>query len=430
MFQQLNRKQVPPLRQVKIGTITEPQQVYLDNNIPVYLLDVGHQEVVQVRWVFKAGKWYEPQKLVAHATISMLKEGTSNHTTQEISKKIEYYGATFRTKSGNDYSQLELFTLSKHLPKVLHIIKDVLENSVFPEKELRALIRNSKQNLLIRKEKVEYVADETFGNLLFGNKHPYGRPVHDVDYDRLNTNILKDFYQDYYTSGNCAIYISGKLDQNSLSLINKHFGQYQWGNPKKITTPSHQIVSQDTQKVFIPKNDSLQAAIRIGCPLFNKRHPAYQDVFILNTILGGYFGARLMTNLREDKGYTYGIYSTMISMIQSGYFLISAEVKNDVWQDALKEIFSEIKRLKEIPIEVEELYTAKNYLLGTLLSSIDGAFNLASTLQGLYIYDLDISFYHQFVTKIEAMTPDRLQSIAQTYLKEENFLQVIVGGKQ
>ncbi len=398
----------------------------MDNGIPVHAFNIGVHEVMMIKFVFRAGKWFNSQPLLPSFTCRMLREGTSNYTTQEIANEVEFYGATLKTKCSNYFSYVTLYSLTRHLPAILPLIKDILINSNFPEKELQTILQNSRQNLLVSKEKVGFLADERFNNLYFGENHPYGKTTSLKDYDEINREELQAFYKANYKSNNCQIYLAGKLPKDIITQLNQLFGGDDWSGdiPKvpKYTLPTFQHLREYTNK---PK--AVQAAVRFAIPLFNKTHTDFPQMFILNTILGGYFGSRLVANLRENKGYTYGIYSTIVSYLQYGFFYVSTEVKAEVWEETLDEIIKEINRLKEDVVEREELLVVRNYLLGSLLSNVDGAFNLISSFQGVNAYGMTLDFYHQLVQAIKTTSNEQLQTMAKTYLNTDQSLQVIIG---
>lgn len=227
---------------------------------------------------------------------------------------------------------------------------------------------------------------------MFGPTHPYGRDVHENDFDRISIDELKSFFTTHYNSLNCTIFASGNLPKNILDVLNKHFGDGSWGGNSVSVNTITQLATTEIQKHFIHREDAIQSAIRVGRILFNKTHPDYFKFQVLNTILGGYFGSRLMANIREDKGYTYGIGSGLSNLVHNGYFFISTEVGADVTNQTLDEIYKEIKILREKPVDATELETVRNYILGNFLRSVDGPFALADKFKSIWEFGLDYSF--------------------------------------
>ncbi|MEZ4886399.1 MAG: pitrilysin family protein [Chitinophagales bacterium] len=427
MQNRLNRNTAPPLRPLQALKVIQPQKLHLDNDIPVYLWNMGTQEVVMIRLIFQAGRWHEKQRLSAEFTARMLREGTQQMNAKQLHNRIEYHGATLKSSANKDYASITLYTLTKHLPYLLPVLQEMLTEASFPEKELQTILQNSKQKLLVNLEENDYLAQRHINRILFGDAHPYGYNVQTSDYDAVNTEILKAFYQQCYAPNNCQIYIAGKLSEEELGLVNRYLGTSHWQKRVIEAEPNHLIPTYKPQQEYISKKDSVQAAICMGQPLFNKTHPDYLPFYVLNTLFGGFFGSRLMANIREEKGLTYGIYSTDISFLRAGYWNISTEVADDAWEETIKEIFFEMNRLKDTLVEPEELELVKSYLMGNLLSSVDGAFNLASALEGIYLYGLEIDYFDKIISSIEEITPNDLQKLACKYFDEQQLSYVVVG---
>ncbi len=426
----LNRSLPPAFKQVQHMDIIEAAEHKLDNNIPLYVINSGTQDLVKIEMLFRAGCWYESKRLVSSAVNSMLNEGTQLHSADEIANGMDYYGAFFHTENGADWSSVTVYTLTKYLEQTLPLLKEILTQSIFPQKELETYIQNKKLHLIVDNERVDFVARKKFAELIFGTEHPYGYYATSQDYDNLNQSDLITFYKQFYTADNCKVIASGKVSDEVIQQLNKYIGAKDWTSNSKIESAGI-FNSQSTKqkKQLISKEDSIQSAIRIGKILFNKLHPDYFGMQILNTVLGGYFGSRLMANIREDKGYTYGIGSAVASNNQEGYFFITTETGVDVCQKAIDEIYFELKRLRTELIPEEELQLVKNYILGTFLRSVDGPFELADKLKGIVTYDLSYEYYTNFINTIKTITAETLRVLANKYLQEESMTELVVGKK-
>jgi predicted Zn-dependent peptidase len=274
------------------------------------------------------------------------------------------------------------------------------------------------------------MARKKFNQLLFGNEHPYGYFVELRDYDKVEREAVKNFHRENYVSGNCAIIVSGKIGTETLDLLDKHFGGQDWAGPaEKKNVNNYQFHATTLRENLVLKEDALQSAIRIGRVMFNKTHPDYLPMLVLSTVLGGYFGSRLMSNIREDKGYTYGIGCAMVSLKESGYFFIGTEVGVDVTQKALDEIYYELKRLREEPVGEDELMLVRNYLLGSFLGSVDGPFALADRFKGIMVYNLGYDYYDRYISTIRGIRPERLLELAQQYYKQDDLIELVAGRK-
>ena len=303
-----------------------------------------------------------------------------------------------------------------------------MHNPIFPASELETYIRNNKQRLIVENEKVSSLARRKFNEVIFGEKHPYGYFVQTSDFDKLKREHLNEHFKKKYSPSNCVIIVSGLVKDDSVKLLNKFFGLTKITT--KILNSSQQAFTPSTRKKhLIEKKGAVQSALRIGKPFFNRAHPDYPGMAVLNTILGGYFGSRLMSNIREDKGYTYGIGSAVASMKQDGYFFISTEVGADVTNAAIEEIYKEIEILKDEHVDNEELEMARNYMLGTFLKGMDGAFQLAERFKSIYLYDLDYSYYDRYLQKIKTIQADELRDLARKYFDLSGFYEIVVGRK-
>ena len=423
----LNRAKAPILHIPNSLSIPRAEKMILTNQIPVYYFRAAHQEVLMLKLVFEAGNWYEPAKLLANFTNSMIKEGTTNRTSKALMDEIEYYGASIRTQSKRNYAEIQIFTLSKYLSNLLPLLADMLQNATFPADELTTKMRNSQQKLAVNLQKNDFIATRKFRLNIYGNNHPYGYAAEKADYDNLNVEKLKAFYKTHYTANNCSIYLAGRFDDQHLKDIDRFLGQNDWTTDQKISTPNHQTPVYKPTVEYISRPQTMQAAIMIGFPLFNHTHEDYPLMFFTNTILGGFFCFRLMRKIRTKKGYTYCIYSAITPLLHGGHCYISTEVGVDVWKETVKEIFFEIERLKTVPLDAEELTLVQNYLMGVLMSQTDGVFHLASAFQGVNSYGLDLDYYEKLADSIKHATAKQVQEMAQKYFDTKNMSQFVVG---
>ncbi|MCK4464295.1 MAG: insulinase family protein [Bacteroidales bacterium] len=424
---ELNRKITPEYHQIKEIPIIRAEKHHLSNNVPLYTINAGSLDIIKIEFIFKAGSWFEPIPLVSSATNAMLNEGTTNRTSEQISETFDYYGAFFHLNVDKDTASIVLFTLKKYLSETLTVIEDIIKNSIFPEKEFEVYINKLKQHFIIEKNKVKTLARDKFLESLFGKDHPYGSEISLENFDQVTTDQLIDFYKKFYYAKNCQIIVAGKIDSNLINIFEKYFGENDWkGNGSFFDRPIP-VTSPKQGEYYVKKDKAVQSAIRIGKVLFNKLHPDYPGMLVLNTILGGYFGSRLMKNIREEKGYTYGISSLIISLHHSGYLTIVSEVGADVYKKAIREIYKEIKILREKPVPYDELTLVKNYLLGELLRMFDGPFALADSFRSILEYELNYDFYMKTIETIKNISPEEIITLARKYLHEGSFTQVVAG---
>jgi zinc protease len=418
---------MPEFKRVENLKVAEAVAHTLDNGTRLFVINAGTQDLVKIELLYHAGTFTEPKRLVAAAVNAMLGDGTQHHTADEIAENIDSYGAFFQTENGSDWCSATLYSLTKFLDKTLPLLKEIVTESVFPEKELETYIQNKIQNLVVNNERVDFIARKKFSEGLFGAQHPYGYYATEQDFKNLKREDLLDFFKSRYTAENSMVIVSGKVTETTLEKINTILGQIPHGN---ITQPLLTVAapaSLPSGKISIHKPESIQSAIRIGKLMVNKAHPDYIGLQVLNTVLGGYFGSRLMTNIREDKGYTYGIGSAVASNTEAGYFFISTETGTEVVQKALNEIYFELGRLRSELIPEAELSLVRNYMLGTFMRSIDGPFELANKFKGIVTYGLGYEYYDAFIDTVKNISAETLRTLAHIYFQEDTLLELVVG---
>lgn len=425
----LNRSQAPEYKTIGQINIEKARQEKLRNGIPVNLINAGSQEVVKMELIFPAGMKNQPASLISTGTNDMLDEGTKNFSAVALAEAFDFYGAFIETEATQDFASVSLYCLNKHLKKTIPLLAEMVQAPTFPEQEFINWITNKRQKFLVEEGKVATVCRKKFNAALFGENHPYGSFASIEDFEKVSTSHLKEFYSKWYTSEKCTMVVSGKIPKELTGLLDEYFGGDNWKGNNEVDL---QVPLPDGTKGIaevIEKNDAIQSAIRIGRLLFTKTHPDYFGMVVLNTVLGGYFGSRLMANIREDKGYTYGIGSGMVSLQEAGYFFITTEVGVDVCSSAIDEIYKEIDVLRIHLIPDEELELVKNYILGTFLRSVDGPFALADKYKGLLGYGLDYSYYDKFIESVKKVTPSELRDLANKYLQQEDLSELVVGKK-
>lgn len=423
----LNRTLPPKFKNIEKINIIKAETHTLGNNIALYLINAGAQDIVKIDFIFNAGHWFQERPLVSSITCAMFNEGTSKLTSAQIAEKLDFHGAHLLVGADKDKGNVSLVTLNKFLPQTIEIAEDVIKNSIFPQKEFETYINKKKQSFTVENTKVKTLAKRKFEQIVFGERHPYGMQANIEDYDSLTISHLKNFHSGYYSSGNCKIIVSGKINDTVLKQIETFFGGADWQKNFKAGERSFKTETSSEKLNLVAKDDAVQSALRIGKSLFNRNHPDYIGMQVLNTVLGGYFGSRLMSNIREDKGYTYGIGSAMASYLNAGYFAVVSEVGADVCRAAVKEIYFEIKRLREELIPEDELTLVKSYILGDLLRSFDGPFALAESLKSVLDYGLDYTYYDRLVATVKNITADELIALANKYFQEESLIEVIAG---
>ena len=406
--------------------LEEPTKELLDNGLEVYLIDAGNEEVLRIDIVIDAGSIFQNKKLIATSVGKLLKEGTNEYNSSGIAEIIDYYGAYLDTSVTKDASTISLYVLSKHLEQLIPLIGNILIDATFPEEELKIHIDRQRQEFLINSEKVRYKAMLEFNRLVFGEGSAYGQMLEIEDFDLLNRKDLFTFHDKYYHPKNAYVVVSGKISKEIVPLLNKHLGVV-WNNNTSVNSKIPFAGSVSQKELYIEKPDAMQSAIRVGRPIINKLHPDYNRFLLLNTVLGGYFGSRLMSNLREDKGYTYGVNSFVNNYKHAGFFSVSTEVNVQYTDAALTEIYYELNHLRNAKVDDDELTRVKSYIYGTFLRTFDGPFALAERFKGVKDIGKDFSFYKKSLSDILQVTAKELLETANKYFDPDDMITLVVG---
>ncbi len=425
----MNRNIAPAIKDaVEFDITLKPYEKFtLDNGIPVYVVKNNEQDTLQLELIFPAGSWYEQESQIAAATNFLMKNGSSQHSALQINESIEYYGAYLNRNSFHENATYTLHCLTKHTAELLPLLQEVIQDPAFAGEELAIYQQNMKQRLAVNLQKCDFVANRYIDKYLFGDFHPYGRVSTMMSYDALQPESLRAFYQKHYTYNNCKIFVAGHLPDDMIPMLNKYLGSTKWNGESTLLRPELpiQIADEKRHRIFNDEN-GVQGAVRIARHFPNRYHPDFPKMLVLNTILGGYFGSRLMSNIREDKGYTYGIHSQLYNFRQTSALNIQTEAGRDVCEATIEEIYKELARLQQEPIPAEELSLVRNYMIGTILGDLDGAFQVIQRWKSLILNDLDENYFYNNIRIIKTITAEELQHLAQQYLTPSEFYELVV----
>ena len=419
-------RSLPPLiEDIRNIRLPKPEYLVLDNGIPAYISNLGTQEVTRLELVFFAGRTYEQKPLVARATSNLLREGTKDYSASEIAEAIDYFGATLSFPFNLDTSSIVLYSLNKHFEDTLPLLQSILASPAFTEKDLNAYVKRSQRRLAVDLAKNDILSYRLITEHIFGKNHPYGYNSSEVSYAALTPQDLREHHQRLYNASNCMVFVSGKVTKTAIDKLNKTLSVALKAGDKpqpSVPAPGNQPWASTEHRP-----DTLQTSIRIGRRFNNRHHKDFNGLYVLNTLLGGYFGSRLMTNIREEKGYTYNISSMLETMRFDGSLLIGTEVSPEYVEPTLKEIYEEMKLLQEEQVEQEELKMVRNFLLGNFLTMLDGPFNVSEVVRAFVVDGLPLSAFDDLVATVQNIDAPALQELAQKYLNKEDMWQVIVG---
>jgi len=420
----VDRSVAPEFRRIEKVEFQEAVSGELDNGLPLHIVNAGTQPVIRIEWICHSGVWYEPKNGVSFLTTKMLTEGTGKMNALQIAEHFDRYGAFLELNPGFDYNSINLYALTKQLENTLPVFREILLESVFPEQEFHILKNNTLSDLRIKNAKNNVVASRKFRELIFGKDHPYGKElteeaVHSV---QEPAELRRYFEESFHNQA--EIVVSGLVSDKDIEALNYYFGDL-----KRIQLKKENPVLPPyfPAKELIEKDNSVQSSIRVGKRLFGKEHPDYLKTLVANEVLGGYFGSRLMKNIREEKGLTYGVYSRLMHFKNEGYFLISLDVNKERAQEAIDEIYKEIRKLQTTPVPLDELEIAKNQMIGGFLSEISSPFALAEKFKAIHFHGLDYGFYQDFVSTVNGITPEEIMEMAARYFDVQEMSETIVG---
>ncbi len=421
-----DRKQAPGIVDaVNFDLKLKPAERYtLDNGVEVYAVNAGAEEVLSFEWIFYAGNWFEEKNLVAATSNFLLRNGTSSRTAFQINEHFEYYGSYLNRACYNETSSITLHCLAKHSGELLPVVRELITDSVMPQDELAIYKQNMQQRLKVNLKKSDFVAGRLIDAYLYGDQHPYGKYSRPEDFDALNREELLRFYEKYYRQGKWILFVAGKLPPDLGVLLNRYFGDL----PNRPQSIEPIIAQPATEKKARISNDpeGVQGSIRIARHFPNRHHPDFIKAMVLNTLFGGFFGSRLMSNIREDKGYTYGIHSFLQNHIHDTAWMVSTEAGKDVCEATIAEVYKEMKALCEEPVGEEELLLVRNYMMGGILGDLDGPFQIIARWKNIILNNLTEQYFYDSIQTIKTISAEELRALAQKYLRPEEFYELVV----
>jgi zinc protease len=423
------RKLAPVPLAPKPFNVPQPFEAYLPNNLKIVIVERKNLPLVTLRLAFRSGQINDPKdsKGLTAALASLIQEGTKSRTSQQLAEEVEMLGASLNANSSSDNTILSASTLSVYLPEILELLADIVLNPVFPEKELTLYKQNTIEGLKVQRADAGFLAHERISKIIYG-EHPYGVIAPSpADIERISREQLIDFHRRMFAPNNAILIAVGDIDREKfLNQINSLFGNWEKGN---VEPPEFPVLPDRTEKTLtiVDRPGSAQANIILSNLAITRNHPDYFPALVLNQILGAGASSRLFMNLREEKGYTYGAYSSFDARRHAGAFEATAEVRTAVTGDALREFFYEIERIRDEDVSERELPDAKNYLTGVFPIRAETQEGLTNLIVAQQLYDLPADYLQTYREKINAVTLDEVRCVANTYLLPDKIAIVVVG---
>ncbi len=410
--------EIQDIKQVNIAPV---EKVVLSNGLQVHHIQCTTEQPLIMEAIFPAGKIWEKQKSIAYATNQLIKEGTTIYSGGDIQEIMDFYGTQLKVSMGMDMASIGMKTLDKHVTHVFPVFESILCGSLMPAHELLIFKRNKKNELIYDLQSSDVVAYRTLSEAIFGSDHPYGYNSNLEDYQKITRSAVLSFYKKHYKLGRSEVI----LCSHNGKILNK-LSDLKIGKASKNNQNVPKIFINKPKEVEVNLPNKTQSVILMGCKVPGKRHPDYAGIFVLNTILGGYFGSRLVADLREKRGLAYHIYSSLDCMQKSAMLVIGMETNRRNLKKSLLGVNQNLLKLIENPINNEELRMTKNYLMGQIMGHLDGPVRITNLLKSLVFEGVDLSYITHLIQEIQNINSERIRILASRYLNPKNLTKVIV----
>lgn len=421
----LDRSKAPAFNIPSDFELASPVKVSLNSVLNVYFFKTPGIDAVKLEVIGKSARNHIPLEhvLIPSFTLQMILEGTNDYSEEELSEFFDFHATETQPILSYTHEGLSLLSTKKHLDAVLPRFISLFSEATFPQENLEKRKSQRKLSLKLEKEKSSSRSSQLFRTALFGADHLYGQEVNEAHIDLITSELLKDYYVNHLWQ-DCEIFLSGDLDSSQLDYLLEWLEKIPY---RKMVLNRLDSPVQTIPKIHEERKDALQSSLRIGNWSISKSHPDFHALSLFNTILGGYFGSRLVKNIREDKGHTYGISSSLVELGDYNYWVIGADVQKAFVHEVIEEVYAEIHRLSTELVSEDELEILRNYLVGQMLSKFSSSFDLMDRFKAVHQSGLDLSYYRQKLDFLKEATPEELLRIGQTYFANPPFVEVSVG---
>jgi len=422
----LDRSKAPGYKVPEDFELLHPLEVILSNGAKFFYIATPGLNAVKIEILGKGQRSSLPldHTLVSSFTMQLLQEGTTKMNSEEISNLLDFHASEIHPILTFGHEGIGLLSTKSHFNSILPVLTDIFTEAVFPENILGKRKSQRKLTLSLEKEKTASRAGQLFRKCLFGAFHPYGVQVEERHVDNINPTLL-DFYYKNQLWQNLEIFVTGNFDEEELLFLQNQLAKL----PNRSASDSVLLPETSSeQSVHEPRQNAVQSSIRIGKLSIPKSHPDFIALSVFNTILGGYFGSRLIKNIREDKGHTYGIHSSLSEIGDLNYWEVSADVQKTYYLDVIKEIYHEIETLCNVPIDNDELEVVRNYMIGQMLKQFSSSFDLMDRFRAAYHSDLTLDYYQKKLDFLKSFTAKDILEVGQRYFSDRSsFVEVVVG---
>ena len=418
----------PSINPVVVDKMALPVEVTMPNGVSAYVLKGYDKGIVRLELLFKGGYSIQDKPLQATFTNRMLREGAGGLSSDEISQKLDYYGAWIESYSSQKCNHLVLYCLSKHFAPLLVLLEAIVKEPAFPEGNLDVVRRGGKAHFEVNSKKVDVVAQRHFEHALWGDEHPLGHIVESADYDNITREDLLNYHRRVYNSRNLSIFISGDVDETELSAVRDVFGKENWGEYVGEDYVTVQPPYSMTGRHCVRMEGTVQSAVKLGFMAMDVADPDFHKFRFLTVLLGGYFGSRLMSNIREENGYTYHISAEVDAYGKRNAFMISSETANEYVELCVKEIYKELDKLCNEPITEAEVEHVRNYILGEMCRECEGLTAKSEVFVNAWLSGESFASVNEYLEVVKNVSAKELTEVAKKYLKPSGMIEIVVGG--
>lgn len=403
-----------------------------------YFVD-NHIDIVKMDFIFPAGSAFQKKKLQASATMRLISEGTAHHTSREIAEFMDFRGIVLEKNIDEVSASLTVYALRRYLDDLLPLLREIIIEPAYTEEEFNLYVNNRRRHFMTEMMRTSFVARNIFYEKLYGPQHPMGTHAVAEDFDRITVEDIRGFHKAHIRREDATVILSGHVDDDVLSLVDRHFGDFATQESIRCVDPIPRLADDNPFRDYEPlrtgatqirhrHQGAVQNTLRVGRLLpMAWDSMDYARFMVLSTLLGGYFGSRLMSNIREDKGYTYGITAQTRICRGSLLFSIATDVASEYADPAIAEIFHELQRLIDEPVPADELDLVRKCMMGDFMRSVDGIFERSERYGQQLVAGIDERFTDNYFKAIDTVTPAQLQQIAKQLLRPEELLVVNVG---
>jgi zinc protease len=427
------RKDMPKPGTVKAAQFPTPDQFTLPNGLKVIVSERRELPVVSASLVFASGSGANPADMpgLANFTAAMLDEGTKTRNALQIADETARLGATLATASTMDQSQISVTSLAAQFPRALDLLADVAQNPTFPPEEVERQRASRLANLVAAKSNPAQIAARVMASALYGTAHPYGYTELGTEASNkaMSRATMEDYWKQQLVPGNAALVVVGAVSRKELeAMTTKAFAG--WAGKAATRTKLPAPGGTTAKLVIVDMPGAAQTQVRVASVGVPRATPDFEALEVVNTLLGGLFSSRINLNLREDKGYTYGAFSTFAFRQEAGPFFVGAGVRTDATAPAVTEIYNEIKKMKDVEVTMDELTLGKDSLVRSMPGRFETTSQAAASFATLFVYDLGLDYYSKYIERVVGIDAAVAHAAARKHLQPERMLVVAVGDRQ